>query len=151
MQLPGWKERRIDFSEDVLTALTLNRAILLFCQPSVHSQSFALSTVLMHFPRIFFLHHFSVAFHLWPYSLALSKPQQGLLANQDNDGHSESCSTGSWQADRHQEGPVAGRELGLPDLSNLSIPLTLVNKERLVLILRGLDLWQDLLLPPFLI
>ena len=41
-QLPGWKERGIDFSfqpENVLTALTLNRAISFSCQPSVHSQS----------------------------------------------------------------------------------------------------------------
>lgn len=80
IQLPGWKERRIDFSfqlENALAALTLNRAISLSCQSLVHRQSCALSIVLMHFPRTFFLYFFSVASHLsWPCAPTLSKPSR---------------------------------------------------------------------------
>lgn len=55
----------------------LEQTISLSCQSSIHSQNFALSTVLMHFPRIFFLCFFFVASHLgWPCALTLSKPSK---------------------------------------------------------------------------
>lgn len=149
MLLPDWKGRRIDFSfqlENVLTALTLSKAISLSCQSL---SLFAVCTVLVHFSGIFFLYFFSVASHLaWPCALTLSKPSRASQPTRIMTGTKTEMwhwLLAGWQIPGR---PCSWARTGAawPIFPGLRIVLTQVNKEHMVLILRCGDLCQELCL-----